>query len=245
MQRLLSAVIIVGLSGYLLVTQTLAISLDFGPAAQTVTLGTTVDVAVVIAGPGAGGPPSLGAFDLDVSFDPSVLSPVGVPFGPCRGDPGLLEAEAGSTLLPGVVDFFAVSLLAAADLDALQPASFTLATLSFGATGLGSSALTFAEVIMGDAFAAPLSVVPGSGSVTVVPRAVPEPTTWALLGSGLAGLAWWRRRQDTGRWIVPGSSVINTHSTKCLLSHEEASRARPAGATVSAQGQGSPEAVGR
>jgi hypothetical protein len=79
-------------------------------------------------------------------------------------------------------------VLSPGDLDALQPASFTLTTLSFTTLGVGISPLTFSQAQVLDAFAAPLSLTMGSGSTA----AVPEPGTLALLGSGL--------NRTTGDW---------------------------------------------
>src|SRR5262245_9225206 len=73
-----------------------AVSLEFSPSAQTVAA-STVSVDVVVSGLAAGGPPSVGSFDLDVTFDPTVLSPIGVTFGPLLGDPNLGEALATFT----------------------------------------------------------------------------------------------------------------------------------------------------
>jgi hypothetical protein len=95
----------------------------------------------------AGGPPSLGAFDLDVSFDPSVLLPLDVAFGPFLGDPSLLEALTDFNFFPGLVDLAEVSLLLPEELDALQRASFPLATLVFDRIGVGEERLAFTPIV--------------------------------------------------------------------------------------------------
>jgi len=132
----------------------------------------------------------VGAFDLSVSFNPAVLSATGVTFGSLLGDPLLFEALTGSLIFSGSVDFFEVSLLTPAELDALQTVSFTLATLSFNAVGLGTTGLSFVPGVAGfavsDGFGDPLSITANDGSVDVV---APEPGTLLLLGAGLGVLA--------------------------------------------------------
>ncbi len=166
-----------------------AVSLEFAPVTQTVELSDPVMVDVVISGLTAGGDPSVGSFDLDVTYDPGVLTATGVTFGPHLGD-GLDSLQA-VVLAPGVVDFSELSFLF--DLSA-QPASFTLATVSFATAGVGVSALTFSQSLIGDALGFDLLLTLGAGSVTV--EAIPEPSTLLLLGTGLAGLVAWRVRKQ-------------------------------------------------
>jgi hypothetical protein len=170
-----------------------AIVIQFVPGVQTVSLGDTVDVEVRILDLGGGAPPSLGAFDLDVTFDPSILTPTAVTFGAFLGDPSLLEAVTGFTFFPGLVDLFETSFLSGVELDALQPDPMLLATLSFDAVGLGTSALVFTDVILGDALGDPLIATWSSGSVTVTGSAVPVPGTAWLLAPCFVILFLWRR----------------------------------------------------
>jgi hypothetical protein len=201
----------------------LAIPLGFVPVAATVMPGDSLDFAVVVSGTAAGSGPSVGAFDLDVSFDPAILSPTGVGFGPWLGDPALFEALTDFFFSVGVIDLAEISLLSPAELDALQPDSFVLATLSFEALGPGTSPLIFSEVLVDDAFGAKLAIEAGAGSVTVVP----EPCTLALLGASLTGLGAWRRR----RRVASGEPHEGTDGGQ---------RSRPGGA--SRQGGGGPVA---
>jgi hypothetical protein len=183
-----------------------AINLSVEPSAQSVPAGSTVGVDIQIAGLGNGTPPSLGAFDFDLTFDPSVLTLESLIFG----DPGLgdllgpvVGSTSGSTIDPlGSLNMFAVSLDTPADLDAIQPDQFILARIRFSATGAGSSGLDLSSIILGDALGAPLihDTVRGA-SVTVV-QPVPE---GSLVGSGLfvlvftvAGTRWLQRQQATG-----------------------------------------------
>lgn len=165
----------------------LAVTIGLVPGSQTVGVGLPASVDVVVSGFGVGLGPSLGAFDLDVSYDDSILAATGVTFGPFLGDPGLGEAILGFDVsVPGLVDFFEVSLLLPFELDVLQPGSFPLATISFDTVGVGASSLSFSEAVLGDAFGQPLDVTSAQpGSI----RVVPEPASWNLLLAGLALVA--------------------------------------------------------
>jgi hypothetical protein len=131
----------------------------------------------------------VGGFDLDVGFDPARLSLAGVSFGPALGNPASFEALTNVSLSPGIVDFSEVSLLGAAQLDALQPASFSLATLSFNAINPGTVAFT----LLGTSL---LSDAAGRAIPITQAAVIPEPETVFLLGLGLGALAWRRARRD-------------------------------------------------
>ncbi|MDH5576011.1 MAG: PEP-CTERM sorting domain-containing protein [Nitrospirota bacterium] len=179
-------------SVFLLATSTAwAVSLEFVPAMQTVQLGNPVMVDVVISGLTAGGDPSVGTFDLDVTYDPGILTATGVTFGTELGA-GVFSFQ-DFNLFVGLVDLAEISFLG---ILSGQPASFTLATLSFNTVGTGTSALTFSQSLVGDALGFDLPHTSGTGSVTVENMpAVPEPGTILLFGTGLAGLAAWRVRK--------------------------------------------------
>ncbi len=144
-----------------------------------------------------GGDPSLGTFDLDVLYDPSVLTATGVTFGGDLGDGIFTSLQDLDLSGAGVVDFSELSFL----LDfSSQPASFTLGTLAFDTIGLGTSALTFSQALLGDALGSVYEKVAlEMGQVTIEDRGmppVPEPSTMVLFGTGLAALAAWRLRQQ-------------------------------------------------
>lgn len=164
-------------------------TLSFTPASQNVLLGESVEVAVTISDLAEGSAPSLGAFDFIVNYDDSILAFESAALGdPELGD---LVDQSGlgavfalaqiETVGPGALRALAVSFDPESVLHASQPDSFTLATLNFEAIAIGTSSLTFSDIItLGDASGLPLTEGLESGSVSV---SIPEPTSvlgWAL-----------------------------------------------------------------
>ncbi len=189
-------VLLVGLFQLMGIQSAHAISLDFVPANQTVVVGNSVTVDVVISGLVAANE-IVSAFDLDVTYDSTILTATNVIFGSSLGIFDFFEVfESFELSTSGVVDFAALSALDDTDLS-VQGDSVTLATLSFDALSDGMSSLNFvldppndpapvkdvkgrnAEILL-------LTVGEGSVDATVAP--IPEPSTIFLFGSGLVGL---------------------------------------------------------
>src|SRR5687768_3451479 len=106
---------------------TKAITISFDPTAQTAS--GSASVGLRISDLVAGGAPSLGVFDLNVSFDPSIIAFSGATFGdPVLGDQldllGFGSLTSSGSVGPGVINVFELSLDPAATLDLLQEASF-------------------------------------------------------------------------------------------------------------------------
>ena len=167
-----------------------AIAIEFQPADTTVGVGATFDVDVVVSGLEDGIDEIVSSFDLSVIFDAAVVAATNVTFGALLGDPLSIQ---GDLLGPGRATFSELSLLSDAALAALQPDSFTLATLTFEALAPGFTTLEFDPVtapgilLVGrDAAVLQLESV-GAGSVTVV--AVSEPHGLLLLAMGLLSIA--------------------------------------------------------
>lgn len=188
-----------------------AVSLSVVPSFRTIGLGGTAVVNIVVSGLGDHMAPSVSAFDLDVSYDPNVLTAIGVTFGACLGDlvppagaclgdpllpvPG---ADANFVFFAGLVDLAETSLLLEADLDDHQSDHFTLARLFFTTAPLAQigdeSPLTFTEAVVVDAAGNLLALDVDSGLI----RIVPEPGAFVLWSTGLLSLlayGWWRRQR--------------------------------------------------
>lgn len=174
-----------------------AVSIGFSPASPTVSIGEFFDVDVVISELGIGDAPSVGVFNFDIDYIPTVLSADTVSFGSDLGGNSLTQAFDLSTL--GFVNFAEISLLPPDILNTLQPDSFTLATLTFEAIGLGQSLLSFPGISIQDALAVDLTVtLETGGNVTVQPAAaVPEPNAIMLFGIGIFTMAVSRKRKQS------------------------------------------------
>ena len=171
-----------------------AILIEFDPVSQTVPVGDTAEVALVISGLGIGIAPSLSIFDMDITFDSALLGFSSAVYGdPVLGDQ--LDLFAGSVISTtpsaGSVNLFELSLDGPWDLDDLQAGSFTLATLFFNTLAVGASPLEITINALGDAWGDPLTATVVDGSISPVP----EPATILLLASGMAGMGVFGRRR--------------------------------------------------
>lgn len=169
-----------------------AFTITVVPQSSEVSLDAIFTVDVVASDLGAGAAPSIGSFDLSVSFDPAILSVSGIAFGSGL-DLGvfgsLTDVDDGT---PGGINAFEVSLESTEDLNTLQPGAFTLFTITFNANAAGTSALgLFVNAI---ATAEADALVPDAlneASVSVAP--VPLPAAGWLLLSSLAGAGYFFR----------------------------------------------------
>ncbi len=175
----LALVNIIGIALLLMPATAGAISIGFSPGSQTVDVGDPVFVDVVISDLAG---EIVSAYDLDVTFDASILTATDVVFGSFLGDEFFFEVFNDFDLSgSGVVDFAQLSLLSDLDLALMQPDSFVLATIEFAAIGGGTSALDFvAPLDIKGLGASIIDVDPASGSVT----AVPEPSAALVFALG-------------------------------------------------------------
>lgn len=181
----------------LLASPAAAVTVGFAPAIQSVGLGDVLAVDVVF---GDLGDEIISAYDLDITYDSSVLDATGVMFTSALGDELFFEAfNAFDLSTVGVVDLAQLSLLPDDILATLQPGdSVHVATLTFGAIGVGATDLGFVFDDFNDVKgrdAAILPVLAGNGRVVVegVQAPIPEPSAALLfvLGSLVLG----RRRR--------------------------------------------------
>lgn len=161
-----------------------AVTLSLDPASATRTVGQTVSLDIAISGLGDGTAPSLGAFDLTASFDPSVLAfdsltfgdpSLGNVLGPGAGSIDGFSVDAGL----GTVNLFSLSLETTDDLNNGQPGQFILGTLSFLALAPGISDINLGSIILSDANGDPLGAIVQGAKITVNPHTtVPDGGAW-------------------------------------------------------------------
>jgi hypothetical protein len=150
----------------------------------------------------------LTGFDLDISFDDTILGFTGFDFGT-----GLDSFLIGANIQDatdfsdgfgsGLVNVFELSFDSDSDLMIFQPNDFVLGTFSFDTLSLGTSALDISFALLSGefddfGFATELQAVVQSGSVSVVPPAViPIPAAIWLFGTGLVGLIGFSKQSKT------------------------------------------------
>lgn len=162
----------------------------FSPAAPTVTTGDSLTVDFNIAGLTSAPDDSISNFDVDISFDDTLLD---FEAALSASDPNDEVDTTGngfnsiSSPSPGVINALTVSGNPTAT-DTNQSDAFTLAQLEFSAIDSGTAKFDFAFTTLRDT---------NNESVQIIP----EPGTWlgaALAGVGLMGLIGWRRAQRLG-----------------------------------------------
>jgi hypothetical protein len=166
----------------LLLTPGLALagSIGFVPGSLIQSPGDIFMAGVQIANPGPNG---VGDYDLTISFSSAVLSASIVNFGTFLGGP--INSIQSSSIGLGSVEIAEVSLLSPSSLIALQPATFTLATITFKTLNPGVTTLNFNDVVIDDANGVALTVSSTPGSVAVVS---PEPAYLGVWGTLIMGL---------------------------------------------------------
>jgi len=182
-----------------------AVTLSVVPESASVDVGSTFIVDIMASGLQDGVAPSIGAFDLDLNYNPSLLSFNSVTFGSGLDVLGFGDIKDSGAITAGKVNAFEVSLDSVEELNLLQPGTFRLFYLTFNAVAAGTSALQLSVNALSDAAGTSLDATLQNGSVTVAP--VPLPAGVWLLLSGLAGIGLIRTRRPADRLSIPGSAA--------------------------------------
>src|ERR1700733_1498757 len=170
------------------------ITISLTPSSQTALLGSMVNMTLEIGGLGDHTAPSLGVFDLNLDFNPSILSFDNAVFGdpilsdqldPTGGGNTITFASASS----GSVELFDLSLDSANDLNNLQEPTFVLASLTFDAVDVGTSQLVLTINTLGDADGNPLSADVENANIDVNASPVPEPFASGLIPAAMTLVA--------------------------------------------------------
>lgn len=166
------------------------LSINTGPAAQ---VGSTVTYTIEIDDIA-----DLFSYQFSLNYDARYLRALTVTEGGFLGTAGTtVGGVMGVGEEPGLIDFVYGSLLGPV---AGASGSGLLASITFEAIGVGTSALSFFDVIFLDSDGndiAGLTAPSGQGVVIAEPGGpvdVPEPASYLLFGAGLIGAAALRRR---------------------------------------------------
>jgi hypothetical protein len=161
-------------------------------SSDTVSLGGVATVDLSISGLGSG--TQLGGYDLNVGFNPAIVSFASAAFGdPKLGDQLNLEGFgtfSSATPGGGTVDLAELSFDSIAALQSSQASAFTLVQLTFDTNAVGTSALDLSINAVSDSFGNSLTPALSNGSITVTGvAAAPEmdPTNGLAALTLLAG----------------------------------------------------------
>jgi hypothetical protein len=176
-------------------TQAFAVpTLSVNAMPNPATVGGNVDLAVMIAGI-----TDLYSYQFTVSFDAALLKANGVTEGAFLGTGGTTFSDGGVIdNTTGTISYVFNTLVGPVP---GVSGDGKLASISFGALGIGSAALSFSDVLFLDSNLNDIAVTFGNASVRIIDDAadVPEPASLLLFGAAIAAAGAARRRQRSAR----------------------------------------------
>lgn len=202
MQRVVFAVLTLVLA----IAPAQAITVTVTPS-QTVEVGDSFDVDLIISELGDFAAPSLGGFDITMGYLPPSIAPTAVTFGTVFASGGAAfqcDSISDPATCPANPPVGPAAFLRFIDtsldplLDSNQPGSFLLATVTFQALSVGTSQIGASAAILLDSAGQRVIVTRSVGALIDVTEktVIPEPSTVVLmLGGVLAlGVRRWRRK---------------------------------------------------
>jgi hypothetical protein len=158
------------------------IILSLEPSPRTINVGDSTAMDLLVTGLGDLSSPSLGAFDVEISYNPAVVAVTSLAFGNSL-DLGILGSSRFSELRSaGLIRLDELSFESASDLNSAQADTFTLATFGFKGLTTGISGIDFTYVALSDEQGQAFTGVSTFGGAVAV---IPEPN-WMAGGIILA-----------------------------------------------------------
>ena len=150
-----------------------AIALSFEESASTINIGESIEIDLVISGLENN---NLAAFDFNVNFDDSILDFNSYSLGTGLGTGWDISDFSLGYLGAGSCNVHLSEFSWLWDFT-FQPDSFTLATLTFTGAGVGTSPLSFSDVLLSDDGWLAQRIVPSNIKYWIC-RCCPSPRTW-------------------------------------------------------------------
>jgi hypothetical protein len=177
-------------------TSAQAAYIQVSPSTQNINLGNTFSVDLLFDAQGNN--LGLGAFDINIGYDSSILSFTSLTFGTGLDIFGLGDIQSTISSV-GSVNLSETSLDSVADVLSYQPNSFKLATLTFSTLSTGINHWAVSINAIGDANGNGLYVPVLPSTLNVV--AVPETDTYSMMVIGLGILGFMPRRRKADKSI--------------------------------------------